>query len=83
MAEYWHTMILRAIPLVTGGVIGIWYIDLLHGDMKQMSSRILFGAIAGFMSAAGYKAVRVIFFKKTGVKLPGGDTVPPAPPPAG
>lgn len=88
MAEVWHTLILRAIPLVTGAALGVWYIEVIHGDMKQMGSRVLFGSIAGFFASGGYKAVRMAFFKKTGVKLPGGSVLPldnisGPPPPAG
>lgn len=69
-AKWWNKVILYALPVIYGALIGIFDIPFLFGeDIKTIGGRVLFGIVVGFFSGFFYKALRRIIGKKAGVEV--------------
>lgn len=67
-ARWWNSVILYAIPVVIGSLIGLVNISFIFtGDIKTISGRMIFGGVVGWFSSFLYKVVRKMIIKKTGV----------------
>jgi len=75
-ARWWNTVILYAIPVVLGGLIGLLPSQFLHGDIKDIGGRLLFQAGVGWFSSFMYKVLRKLILKKTGVDISPGSIKP-------
>lgn len=84
-ARWWNGVILFAIPVVVGGLIGLMDVPYLFNvdGLDTVTSRVFFGGVVGWMSSYIYKIVRMALKKKTGVDinptpsvLPGADEFP-------
>lgn len=75
-ARWWNTVILYAIPVTLGGLIGVIPSDFLHGDIKDVGGRILFQAGVGWFASFLYKVMRKVILKKTGVDIKPGSIRP-------
>lgn len=82
-ARWYQTVILYAIPVVVGGLIGLMKVPYFFPESVQTpSGRMFFGGVVGWFSSAVYKVVKRSLAKR-GIDLPGGSIVPTPPPPAG
>jgi len=85
-ARWWNGVILYALPVLTGGLIGLMDVPYLFSveGLEGGSSRVFFGGVVGWMSSYIYKIVRMALKKKTGVDLnPTPSVVPGADEPSG
>lgn len=81
-ARWYQTVILYAIPVVVGGLIGLIDVPYFFPDSVQtMEGRLFFGGVVGWFSSALYKVAKRILAKK-GIDIPGASMAPSAPPPA-
>jgi mannose/fructose/N-acetylgalactosamine-specific phosphotransferase system component IIC len=69
VAMWWNTVVLYAVPVLLGVLIGLINSDFLHGDIKDVGGRILFQAGVGWFAGFLYKILRKIILKKTGVDI--------------
>jgi hypothetical protein len=81
-ARWYQTVVLYAIPVVAGGLIGLIKIPYFFPETVQTAGgRLFFGGVVGWFSSAVYKVVKRMLAKR-GVDLPGGSLAPsPVPPP--
>lgn len=82
LARWYQTVILYAIPVVAGALIGLIKIPYFFPDTVQTpAGRLFFGGVVGWFSSAVYKIVKRGLAKR-GVDLPGASLMPsPLPPP--
>jgi hypothetical protein len=72
-AMWWNQVILYAIPVTIGALIGLMNIPFLFGDQIQtMGGRCFFGAVVGWFSSFMYKIFRRVLAKNVDVEEPGG-----------
>ena len=81
IARWWSRVILPAIPVVLGGLMGLLPIDMLFGSIEDKGSRIFYGMVVGWLSTTFYKIIKKMIETKTGVKFP--STGISEPPPKG
>lgn len=76
-ARWYQTVILYAIPVVVGGLLGLLKITYFFPESIQTAGgRLFFGGVVGWFSSAIYKVVKKMLASK-GIELPG-SMVPPA-----
>lgn len=75
-AEWWNKVALYMIAPAIGALLGMVKIDLIHADLEQMASRMLFGLVVGYFSRDLFKIFKAMMSKKTGVDL---SSSPPGP----
>ena len=83
-ARWYQTVILYAIPVVVGGLLGLLKITYFFPEAIQTpGGRLFYGGVVGWFSSAIYKIVKRAFASK-GVELPGSlmPGPPSAPPPS-
>lgn len=68
-AELYNTVILYAIPVTWGALIGLIPVDDLFGSIGTLPGRVFFGMVCGWFSSALYKTIKGIFKKNTGVDI--------------
>lgn len=77
LARWYQQVVLYAIPVVAGGVIGLLKIPYFFPETVQTASgRLFFGGVVGWFSSAVYKVVKRTLAKR-GVDLPGASLTPP------
>lgn len=76
MSVWWNSVILYAIPVVLGGCTAFIPSDFIHGDIKDLGGRLLFGAGVGWFASFMYKILRKLILKKTGVDIQPGPVKP-------
>jgi hypothetical protein len=76
-ARWWSRVIKPTMPIVIGGAVTFVPEDMLLPDLKTMGGRIMAGMVLGWFSTLAYFIVKRLIFKKTGIQLPGGSTLPP------
>lgn len=72
MARWWNSVILYAIPVAVGGLIGLLNVPFLfsvEGVGSSMSSRVFFGGATGWMSSYIYKVIRMTLKQRTGIDI--------------
>ncbi len=80
-ARWYQTVVLYAIPVVVGGLIGLMKVPYFFPESVQTpSGRLFFGGVVGWFSSAVYKVVKRALAKR-GIELPGGSISPTPPPP--
>lgn len=83
VARWYQTVVLYAIPVVVGGLIGLTSVPYFFPETVQtMGGRVFFGGVVGWFSSAVYKVVKRSLAKR-GIELPGASIAPTPPPPAG
>ena len=71
-AEFWNEVLLRFIPVLLGGLIGLVDAPFLFGEhLTGLGAQMLYGGVVGWFAATVYGAARKAFAKK-GINLPGG-----------
>lgn len=70
-ALWWNQIVLYALPVVIGGLLGLINSPLLFGDLKAARDRILYAAVVGWFSDFLYEVFQKTVQKSTGVSLPG------------
>jgi hypothetical protein len=79
-ARWYQTVILYAIPVVVGGLLGLLKITYFFpADIVTPGGRLFYGGVVGWFSSAIYKVVKKALASK-GVELPG--SLVPGPPSA-
>src|SRR3954467_15430357 len=77
-ARWYQTVILYAIPVVVGGLLGLLKITYFFPtSIETAAGRIFYGGVVGWFSSAIYKVVKKALASK-GVELPG--SLMPGPP---
>lgn len=81
-ARWYQTVVLYAIPVVAGGLIGLIKIPYFFPESVQTSGgRLFFGGVVGWLSGTLYKVAKKALAQR-GIELPGGSLAPsPLPPP--
>ena len=81
MARWWSKVILPAVPVVTGALLGAFHTPYLFDapGLEKTSDAMIFGAVVGWFSTMIYKGVRLVIKKNTGVDINPNESVPPAP----
>jgi len=70
-ARWWNQVILYAIPVVFGGLVGIMNIPYVFGEeITTMPGRCLYGAVVGWFASFFYKLLRKALVKHVGVEEP-------------
>lgn len=77
MSEWWNKVILYAISPTVGVLAGTTHINVVHGGLGQMSERMLFGLVVGWLASYLYKIFKKVLSNTTGVELPSGSSPPP------
>jgi hypothetical protein len=79
MALWWNEVILYAIPIVSGMILG--YVDspFLHGEANEhLGTRLMWAAGVSWLASFFYKIFRKMVLQKTGVDIqPGPISLPP------
>jgi len=70
VARWWSRVILPAVPVVLGGLMGLLPVNYLFGSVQDHGSRIFYGMVVGWFSTTSYKIIKKLIETKTGVKLP-------------
>jgi hypothetical protein len=79
-ARWYQTVILYAIPVVVGGLLGLLKITYFFPESVQTAEgRLFYGGVVGWFSSAIYKVVKKMLASK-GIDLPG--SLMPGPPSA-
>ncbi len=78
MSSWWNQVILYAIPVVIGAALPLFVRELTPEGVTSTGSIILYGMKVGWFSSFGYKVLKQVVKKKTGLDLPG-NTLPPPP----
>lgn len=83
-ARWYQTVILYAIPVVIGGLLGLLKITYFFPDtVATTGGRLFYGGVVGWFSSAIYKVVKKVLASK-GIDLPGSLIPdPPSQPPPG
>lgn len=71
-SRWYNKVFLYVIPVVFGGLFGLFDVPILFGEIKTTTGRILFGIVVGWFSRDLYKVARAAiksFAKKSGVDL--------------
>lgn len=77
LAAWWNQVFLYLIPVLLGAGLAFLFKDLVALDtFSSKSGLALYGGIAGWFSATGYKVIRRLVQTKTGVELPAVSTTP-------
>ena len=70
-ARWWNTVILYAIPVVFGALVGIVNIPYIFGEeITTMPGRCLYGGVTGWFASFFYKLLRKALVKHVGVTEP-------------
>jgi len=72
LARWWGRVILPAIPVVLGGLMGFLPLEYLFSAIEDKGSRVFYGLVVGWLSTTIYKIVKKAIAQKTGVELPPG-----------
>lgn len=76
-AAWWNQVFLYLIPVLLGAAMAFMFKDIVSLDtFTSKTGLALYGAIAGWFSATGYKVIRRLVQTKTGVELPAVSTMP-------
>jgi hypothetical protein len=78
-AMWWNEVILYAIPVTFGALIGLMRSEFLHGPANaELGARIMWSAGVGWFSSFFYTILRRVLLQKTGVDIkPGGASIAP------
>jgi hypothetical protein len=81
MSRWWSKVILPAIPVVAGVVLGAFHTPYLFDapGLTKGAPSMFFGAVVGWFSTMLYKGVRLAIKNKTGVDISPSDSVAPTP----
>lgn len=78
MALWWNEVIVYAIPVTYGALIGLMNSEFLHGSANaEVGARVMWGMAIGWFSSFFYKVLRRAILKKTGVDIKPGSIAPP------
>lgn len=70
-ARWWNQVILYAIPVVFGALVGIANIPYVFGEeITTMPGRCLYGGVVGWFASFFYKLLRKALVKHVGVEEP-------------
>lgn len=89
LAMWWHSVVLPAVPVLTGGALGFVNSDFINGGIDGTFNRVMVDCGVGWFSGVLYAGVRKTIKQKTGIDIqpastasPSSDAPPPADPPA-
>lgn len=81
-ARWYQTVILYAIPVVVGGLIGLLKIPYFYPESVQTAGgRLFFGGVVGWFSSTLYKVAKRMLAQR-GIEIPSASLVPPTPTPS-
>lgn len=81
MSRWWSKVILPAIPVLAGILLGTFKVPYLFDapGLEASSSYMFFGGVVGWFSTMLYKGVRLAIKVKTGVDIGPTDSIAPGP----